>query len=217
MRFFRFFCVTAALTLTLTLSACGGGGAHKLDDADLRDMVMITSEGLPWPVSLATDKAMSNEEAASQFPDPQQWLKNYDEWGRVGDHYAEFRSQGVTPPVGISVDAEYYSSATGAGSAWAAIRDLTLSDEMAQSLKDKGMTEAAISEVGAESVGDESAAIFMGTISGNVEGGTYVILFHRDGIVGSVTVSAVAGAISVEDAVAVAKELDARIQDVLNR
>jgi hypothetical protein len=214
MRFFWFFCVTAALTLTL--SACGGGG-HKLADADLRDMVMITSEGLPWPVSLSSDKAMSKEEAASEFPDPEQWRKNYDEWGRLGDHYAEYRSQGVTPPVGISVDAEYYSSATGAGSAWAAIRDLTLSDEMVQSLKDKGMTEAAISEVNAESVGDESAAIFMGTISGNVEGGTYVILFHRDGIVGSVTVSAVAGAISVEDAVAVAKELDARIQDVLNR
>ncbi len=215
MRFFWFVCVTAVLTLSL--SACGGNGADTLDDADLREMVMITSEGLPWPVSLAGDKAISNEEAASEYPDPEQWLKNYDEWGRVGDHYAEFRSEGVTPPVGLSIDVECYSSAVGAGSAWAAIRDLVLSDEMVQSLGERGMSEAAILEVDAEGVGDESVTILMATLSGDVQGGTYVILFHREGIVGSVTVTAVAGVISVENAVAVAKQVDARIQDVLNR
>ena len=215
MRFFWFVCVIAALMLTL--SACGGNAAHTLDDADLREMVMITSEGLPWSVSLAGDKAMSNEEAASEFPDPEQWLKNYDEWGRVGDHYAEFRSEGVTPPVGLAIDVAYYGSAAGAGSAWAAIRDLVLSDEMVQSLGNRGMAEAVILEVDAEGVGDESVAILMATVSGDVQGGTYVILFHRDGVVGSVTVTAVAGAISVEDAVAVAKQLDARVQDILNR
>lgn len=216
MRFFWFVCVAAVLTLSL--SACGGNAANTIDDADLREMVILTSEGLPWPISLAEDKAISNEEAASDFPDPEQWRRNYEEWGREGDHYAEFRSEaGITPQVGISVDVEYYSSAAGAVSAWAAIRDLVLSDEMVQSLKDKGMAEAATIEVDAEKVGDESVAVFMATISGNVQGGTYVILFHRDGIVGSVTVTAIAGAISVEDSVAVASQLDARVQDVLNR
>jgi len=218
MRFFWFVCVTTVLALSL--SACGGGEktARTPDDAELREMVMITSEGLPWPASLAGDKAMSNEEAASEFPDPEQWLKNYYEWGRVGDHYAEFRSEAeVTPPVALGIDVECYSSAGGAGSAWAAVRDFVLSDEMLQVLENKGMAGAAVREVDAEEVGDESVAVLMAVSSGGVEGETFVVLFRRGGVVASATVSAEVGGVSVDDAVTVARQLDARIQDILDR
>ena len=129
MRSFWFVCVIAALALSL--SACGGGekkAARTFDDAELREMVMMTSEGLPWAISLVRDQAVSNEAAASEYPDQEQWLRNYEEWGRVSGYEAEFRSKDEgTPPVGLGVQLEYYSSAGGAESAWAAFREFILS------------------------------------------------------------------------------------------
>jgi len=218
MRSFWFVCVIAALALAL--SACGGEEkpARTLDDAELREMVMMTSEGLPWAISLVRDQAVSNEAAANDFSDPQRWLSNYEEWGRVSGYEAEFRSKDEgTPPVGLGVQLEYYSSAGGAESAWAASREFILSEEMLQVLKDMGAAEAAVREVDAEEVGDESVALLMTTDAEGVKGETFVILFRRSGVVASAAVSAAAGDVRVDDAVAVAEQLDARIQDVLKR
>jgi hypothetical protein len=219
MRSFWLFCLVAALALVM--SACGGGKketARTLDDADLREMAMITSEGLPWAISLVRDQAVSSAAAVSQFSDPQRWLGNYEEWGRVSGYLAEFRSKDEgTPPVGLSVQLEYYSSAGGAESAWAASREFILSEEMLQRLRDMGAAEAAIREVDAEEVGDESVAILMTTDSGGTKGETFVILFRRGGVLAEALVTAAAGDVRVDDAVAVAEQFDARIQDVLNR
>ena len=206
--------------LALVLSACGAEEkpARTLDDAELREMVMMTSEGLPWAISLVRDQAVSNEAAANDFSDPQRWLSNYEEWGRVSGYEAEFRSKDEgTPPVGLGVQLEYYSSAGGAESAWAASREFILSEEMLQVLKDMGAAEAAVREVDAEEVGDESVALLMTTDAEGVKGETFVILFRRSGVVASAAVSAAAGDVRVDDAVAVAEQLDARIQDVLKR
>lgn len=218
MRSFWFVCVIAALALAL--SACGGEEkpSRPLDDAELREMVMIASEGLPWAISLVKDQAVSNEAAASEYPDQEQWLRNYEEWGRVSGYEAEFRSKAeVTFAVGLGVELEYYASAGGAESAWAAFREFILSEEMLQILKGMGAAEAAVREVDAEEVGDESVALLMATDSGGVKGETFAVLFRRGGVVASAAVSAAAGDIRVDDAVAVAEQLDARIQDVLKR
>jgi hypothetical protein len=209
-------CVIAALAL----SACGGGekAAHTPDDAELREMVTITSEGLPWAMSLVKDQAVSNEAAASEYPDQEQWLSKYEEWGRVSGYEAEFRSTAeVKLAVGLGVEVEYYASAGGAESAWAAAREFVLSDEMLQVLKGMGAEEAAVREVEAEEVGDESVALLMTTAARGVKGETFVILFRRGGVVASAAVSAAAGDVRVDDAVAVAEQVDARIQDVLKR
>ena len=218
MRSFWSVCVIAALALSL--SACGGGekSVHTPDDAELREMVMMTSEGLPWAISLVKDQAVSNEAAASEYPDQEQWLRNYEEWGRVSGYEAEFRSKDeVAPAVGLGVELEYYSSAGGAESAWAASREFILSQEMLQVLKDMGAAEAAVREVDAEEVGDESVALLMTADAEGVKGETFVILFRRGGVVASAAVSAAAGDVRVDDTVAVAEQADARIQDVLKR
>ena len=179
---------------------------------------MMTSEGLPWAISLVSDQAVSNEAAAEKRVEPERWLDNYEEWGRVSGYQAEFRSKDDgTPPVGLSVQLEYYSSAGGAESAWAASRELLLSEETLQVLKDMGAAEAAVHEVDAEEVGDESVALLMTTDSGGMKGETFVILFRRGGVVASAAVSAAAGDVRVDDAVAVAEQLEARIQDILKR
>jgi hypothetical protein len=212
------FCLVAALALSL--SACGGGekSVHTPDDAELREMVMVTSEGLPWAISLVKDQAVSNEAAASEYPDKEQWLRNYEEWGRVSGYEAEFRSTAeVTFAVGLGVELEYYASAGGAESAWAAAREFILSEEMLQVLKGMGAAEAAVRAVDAEEVGDESVALLMTADAKGVKGETFVILFRRGGVVASAAVSAAAGDVRVDDAVAVAEQLEARIQDILKR
>ena len=218
MRLPWFICLVAALALVM--SACGGEEkpSRPPDDAEMREMVMITSEGLPWAISLVSDQAVSNAAAVSQFSDPERWLGNYEEWGRVSGYEAEFRSTAeVTFAVGLGVELEYYASAGGAESAWAASREFILSEEMLQVLKDMGAAEAAVREVDAEEVGDESVALLMTTDAEGVKGETFVILFRRSGVVASAAVSAAAGDVRVDDAVAVAEQLDARIQDVLKR
>jgi hypothetical protein len=57
----------------------------------------------------------------------------------------------------------------------------------------------------------------MATESGGVKGETFVVLFRRGGVVASAAVSAAAGDVRVDDAVAVAEQVDARIQDILKR
>jgi hypothetical protein len=179
---------------------------------------MITSEGLPWAISLVRDQAVSNEAAAENKPEPERWLGNYEEWGRVSGYQAEFRSKDEgTPPVGLSVQLEYYSSAGGAESAWAASREFILSEETLQVLKDMGAAEAAIREVDAEEVGDESVALLMTADAGVWGGETFMVLFRRGGVLAEALVTAAAGDIRVDDAVAAAEQVDARIQDVLNR
>jgi hypothetical protein len=218
MRSCWFVCVIAALALAL--SACGGEEkpSRPPDDVELREMVMMTSEGLPWEISPVKDGAVSNEAAAEEYPEPEQWLSNYEEWGRVSGYEAEFRSKDeVIPPVGLGVELEYYSSAGGAESAWAAFREFILSEEMLQVLKGMGAAEAAVHEVDAEEVGDESVALLMTTDSGGVKGETFVILSRRGGVVASAAVTAAAGDVRVDDAVAVAGQVDARIQDILKR
>ena len=218
MRLPWFICLVAALALVM--SACGGEEkpSRPPDDAEMREMVMITSEGLPWAISLVSDQAVSNAAAVSQFSDPERWLGNYEEWGRVSGYQAEFRSKDDgTPPVGLGVQLEYYSSAGGAESAWAASRELLLSEETLQVLKDMGAAEAAIREVDAEEVGDESVALLVTADAEGVKGETFVVLFRCGGVLAEALVTAAAGDIRVDDAVAVAEQVDARIQDVLNR
>jgi len=218
MRSFWFVCVIAALALAL--SACGGEEkpARTPDEAELREMVLMTSEGLPWAISLVSDQAVSNEAAAGKRVEPERWLDNYEEWGRVSGYQAEFRSKDDgTPPVGLGVQLEYYSSAGGAESAWAASRELLLSEETLQVLKDMGAAEAAIREVDAEEVGDESVALLVTADAEGVKGETFVVLFRCGGVLAEALVTAAAGDIRVDDAVAVAEQVDARIQDVLNR
>jgi len=218
MRLPWFICLVAALALVM--SACGGEEkpSRPPDDAELREMVMMTSEGLPWEISPVKDGAVSNEAAAEEYPEPEQWLSNYEEWGRVSGYEAEFRSKAeVTFAVGLGVELEYYASAGGAESAWAAFREFILSEEMLQVLKDMGAAEAAVREVDAEEVGDESVALLMTADAEGVRGETFVVLFRRGGVVASAAVSAAAGDVRVDDAVAVAEQLEARIQDILKR
>jgi hypothetical protein len=218
MRLPWFICLVAALALVM--SACGGEEkpSRPPDDADLREMVMMTSEGLPWEISPVKDGAVSNEAAAEEYPEPEQWLSNYEEWGRVSGYEAEFRSKAeVTFAVGLGVELEYYASAGGAESAWAAFREFILSEEMLQVLKDMGAAEAAVREVDAEEVGDESVALLVTADAGVWEGETFVVLFRRGGVLAEALVTAAADDVRVDDAVAVAEEFDARIQDVLKR
>ena len=216
MRSCWFVCVIAALALSL--SACGGGekSVHTPDDAELREMVMITSEGLPWSVTLRGDDAKSNEVAANEYPDSEQWLENYDEWARTGGHSANFKPGGEGFFV-VETKVEHYSSTGGTKSAWSAVRDFMLSEETLQGLLAVGMSDAQIEEVDGEKVGDESAAFRIAMSAGGETLESFVVLFRRGGVVAMATILGAEGAATMEDTVAVAEQLDAHIQDILKR
>ena len=211
-----------AFALALVLSACGGGDEKEetpsQDDTALQDMLMVKLEGLPWAITPLGDAARSNEEAASQYPDSEQWLKDYEEWGRTGGHYAQLQlGDSGAPSLGLQIEVEKYESTDGAKSAWSAVREFILSEEMQSILKDAGATEATIEEVSAEKVGDESVALRMAIDNQGVMSENFVVLFRRDGVLASAVVGGDEGSATVADAVAVAKQLDTRIQDVLKR
>ena len=216
-----FWVTGVAFALALVLSACGGGDKKEtpsLDDAALQEMVMITSEGLPWEITPLGDAARSNEESASQYLESEQWLKDYEEWGRTGGHYAEFQvGDSAAPSLGLQTEVEGYSSADGAGSAWSAVREFILSEDMQDTLKDAGVTEAAIEEVSAEKVGEESVALRMAVGNPGAMGESFVVLSRRGGVLALAVVGGDEGSATVADAVAIAKQLDTRIQEVLKR
>jgi hypothetical protein len=217
MRSFWFICMIAVLTLSL--SACGGGekkATRAFDDAALREMVMITSEGLPWAISIVNDEAMSNEAAAGEYPNSEQWLSNYEEWGRTGGHSADFSSEG-SGISGVQTEVESYSSTGGAESAWSAVHDFVVSGEALQRLRAEGFSDAQIAEVDGEKVGEESAAFRIGVTLEDKTAETFIVLSRREGVLAMASVGGDEGSVAVEDAVAVAKQLDARIQDVLKR
>ena len=127
-------------------AACGGGGGEKsasaLSDADLKEMVAITSDGLPWQLTGTSDTALSNEDAAQRNSDPQTWLKNYEEWGRTGGHSASIccvERRRDEKSIDVQTTVAAYESADGAGKAFVATTEYLVSDEALQRMKEHGV------------------------------------------------------------------------------
>lgn len=209
----------AIIALLLLLWSCGGddgGDAPVLSDTDLRSMVIITSEGLPWEFDLVGDEAISTADAAAELPDPQVWEERYNEWQRAGGHWAQFQS-GQEGILSIETEVEYYRSSEGAQPAWEAIRDVILSDEWTDFLEEQGLSSVRIEEVDADKVGDESIAVRMDVRLEEQVSSTYVVLFYRGSVLASALVGVQGEAASIQDAAAIAELVDGRIQDVLDR
>jgi hypothetical protein len=198
--------------------ACGGDGessSRSLTDDDLRQMVLITSGGLPWEITTQTDRIRSNEDAAADFLDPEKWLQNYQQWGRTGGHVATFSVTG-SETTSLQTEVEAYSSSDGATDALTALRAFLASDEAKATFEAQGFTGVKIDEAGVVHVGDESAAYRFEVVADNQALDTFIVLFRRDAVLATASLGAPTGEISMDELDAVAKELDARIQDILN-
>ncbi len=91
------------------------------------------------------------------------------------------------------------------------------SEEALQRLQAGGLAEVQIAEVDVEKVGNESTAFRVGVVAESKTEETFGVLFRREGMLAVATVGGYEGSATVKDAVTVAEQLDARIQDVLNR
>jgi hypothetical protein len=211
------FVLVAVGALSALLPGCGGGekAAPAMSDAELREMVMIASEGLPWTITPAGDEAQSNEQAATAFPNQQQWLDNYQKWGRSGGYAATFITE-QTSVFGVQAEVEAYSSVGGAQAAWATLRDYGVSSEFVTFLEQSSGSTVTVGRMDAERVGDESSAYILQTTAGGQTSQTIIVLFRRDFVVASASVGAPPGEARVEDAVTVAEQVDGRIQDILS-
>jgi hypothetical protein len=211
------FVLMAVGALSALLPGCGGGekAVPALSDAELREMVMITTQGLPWTITPAGDEAQSNEQAATAFPNQEEWLDNYQKWGRSGGHAATFSTE-QTSVFGVQAEVEAYLSVGGAQAAWATLRDYGVSSEFVTFLEQSSGSTVTVGRMDAERVGDESSAYILQTTAGGQTSQTIIVLFRRDFVVASASVGAPPGEARVEDAVTVAKQVDGRIQDILN-
>lgn len=217
------------VVLSLAGAACRGGGGEKsaseLSDDDLKEIVTITSEGLPWQLTATDDLALSNEEAAKRTNDPQTWSKNYDDWGRTGGHFAGFAGWiGGTngEEIDVQTSVSVYKMADGAGKALVGMTAYIASDESLQRMKDAGYSDAKIEELNAPTVGDESKAyLIAGTVPGAAgqrpANETFVVIWRHAEAVFTASVGGGAGGAHIEDALAVAKQLDGRAKDALGR
>jgi hypothetical protein len=203
--------VVAALALA---SACGGGGkkaAVVLSDADLKSIVTITSEGLPWQLTPETDSAESNEQASQAFADPNKWVANYEKWGRTGGHAATFTG----PAVAVQAQAESYTSIGGVTEAFAAVSDFVESGEALSVFETQGYTGVKIDKIDAAHVGDDSVAYRLQATANLQQFDTLVILFRRGAVLAQASVGAASDAAGASDVEAVANQMDARIQVIL--
>lgn len=217
------------IMLAFAGTACGGGGGEKsvgaLSDADLKEMVAITADGLPWQVTGTSDAAVSNEEAAQRSSDPQTWLKNYEEWGRIGGHfevYAAWSGESSGEAIDVQTNVVAYKSADGAGKALGGTTELLVSDETLRRMEEAGYSDAKIEELNAAMVGDESKTYRIAGTPPAADGQsqadeTFVVMWRHAEVVLTATVGAKVGLARIEDAVAVANQMDGRVADVLGR
>ena len=208
----------AVLAVMVALaSACGGGGekaAPVLSDADLKSIVTITSEDLPWQVTPETDSAESNEQASQTFADPSKWLANYEKWGRTGGHMATFTGQAVA----VQAQAESYTSIGGAKQAFSAVRDFLESGEALSVYASQGYAEVKIDKIDAAKVGDDSTAYRLQATANGQQFDTLIILFRRGAVLAlaQASVSAAPEGGDPADVEAVANQMDGRIQSLLS-
>jgi len=203
--------------LAAVSSACGGSdkAAPSLSDADLKAIVMLTSEGLPWQVTPDTDSADSNEQASLAFADPSKWLANYQKWGRTSGHTAAY---GLSGSAGASLltQVEAYSTTGGAKKALSAVRDFMTSGEALLTYTRLGYTNAEVDVIDAAKIAEDSSAYHL-TVSVNEDRfDTLVIIFRRGSVIAKASVAVSPDTTETADMEAVANQMDGRIQSLLN-
>jgi hypothetical protein len=214
----RWLWVAGIAMVMAVASACGGGGekaAPTLSDADLKNIVTVSSEGLPTPLTLQSDTATTNPQAAGAFADPQKWAANYQKWGRTGGHEASFGVAGGQDAA-VQTQAESYETNGGAKDALAALRDLMTSGEALTTYTKMGYTDAKIDVVDAAKVGDDSSSYRLQVSYQGAQFDTLVIIFRRGPVLAQASVGAAPDTIAPADVEAVANQMDGRIQSILN-
>jgi hypothetical protein len=208
----------AGIAMVLAVaSACGGGekAAPSLSDADLKNIVTVSSEGLPTPLTLQSDTATANAQAAGAFADPQKWAANYQKWGRTGGHEASFGVAGGQDAA-AQTQAEAYKTIGGAKDALSGLRDFMTSSSAATTYTNMGYTDAKIDVVDAAKVGDDSSSYRLQVSYQGTQFETLVIIFRRGPVLAQASVGSAPDASDFADVEAVANQMDARIQAVLS-
>ena len=205
--------------LLVAVAACGGKEAapRPLTDADLRQMVVITSSGLPWQLVSQGDSAKSTEQAANDFADPETWLQKYQDWGRTGGHAADFGLSGSDTGA-VQTQVEAYASVAGAKSAFSALSDFMSSDAWPRTLEGQGFAAVTVNKVNAPKVGDAAVTFAAAVISGGQRFDTFIVVFRRGAVLATVSLGAASGGEASADGVAaIAAQLDSRVKDILNQ
>jgi len=209
--------VVGIVVVLAVFSACGGSerALPSLGDSELKAIVTMSPDGLPWQITFQNEAATSNEQAAQTFANPQEWLNSYEQWGRTGGHTATYGAPGGE---GASLEAqvEAYSTADGAKKALAALRDFMASGQALAAFAQQGYTEAKVDEIDAAEVGNESASYRLEVTANGQRFDTLVVMFRRDSVLAQAAVGAPPDTTDTTRVEAVADQMDARTRYILN-
>ena len=186
-------------------------------------------EDLPSGFTLNDEAFWTNEEAAQDDPvDPQEWLDNYNEWGRLLSYRVSYKKEvGPGALLGstaiISTQVTIYRDAQGAGAFMAANRQRLENPEQVAKLEarwveDGDYYDASVSMMSFAAIGDGSCASETTALYSDQETKLVVqdVDIREGRVIGNVATLAVNSPSPVEELENLARKLDERIEAALS-
>ena len=180
--------------------------ATFIADLDLEKLILIQQD-MPEGFTLGEQVRIDNRAAAREWSDPQEWLDNYANWGRIEGFDAEFESVGLKELIKLSISV--YRTADGARESFKRAND-ELNSEIKKTTDVEGIELIVLEELEIPRLGDESFALHL-RISLQVLGtptilDSITIGFRKGTLKGSASWASFEARILLSDVVALAQK-----------
>ena len=108
------------IAASMVVAACSGGGRgsglpEEAVTVDPKDLVFAVAD-VPDGFELDESKERTNRDVARNWPDPDQWLQKYKDWGRLNGFTASFQTGILEDEIESGVDV--YATTRGAQDAF---------------------------------------------------------------------------------------------------
>jgi hypothetical protein len=188
-------CAVLAAACALAAVACGDEDDEpetipqsQLPELEPEDFI-CTEDDVPatFEYEVLSSGAVSDEEAASFSPEPEQRVVDYQEWGRVDGQFAAFsseeRADEAEEVAYFECAIDRYEDQAGARRALDAIA-AALPERAEIALEGRGFVEISVEEIPSPQIGDETAAVSGTALKDGQPFQFFAVIFRRYNMVG---------------------------------